>query len=293
MTVTTDPALGPLMGSWRLLSQTATFTDTGERVETFGPHPTGRMVLTPGGRIMFLIMRSDRQPPTNDADRAALFNNMISYTGIVRAGGLGQFITTVDVSLIPSEIGIEKLRLFVVDGDHLTIRLPEQISRFGQGRRSVSELIWERELSIHNPDLVPLLGSWRLLSVEAIFTDNGERAEPWGHDPDGRMVLDPTGRIMFLFTKRNRLLPTTEAERATLFNELLSYTGTVRSDEGGRFVTTVDAAKHPEDVGKEWLRQFTLCGDHLVVKVPEAVNSFSQGRVAYFDNVFEREHPSQ
>src|SRR4051794_26682176 len=100
MPATSDPALVPLVGSWRLLSTTATFADTGEQVETFGPNPSGRMVFTPGGRIMFLITRSNRQPPTDDAERAALYNNMISYTGLVRLDAPGQFITTVDVSLI-------------------------------------------------------------------------------------------------------------------------------------------------------------------------------------------------
>ena len=66
-----NPALAPLVGSWRLLTATATFSDTGETVETFGPHPTGRVVLTPGGRITFLIARSNRQPPASDAERAA------------------------------------------------------------------------------------------------------------------------------------------------------------------------------------------------------------------------------
>jgi len=72
---------------------------------------------------------------------------MISYTGLVRLDGPGRIITTVDVSLIPTEIGTEKVRLFAVDGDRLVIRLPENQSRFAKGRTSVSELIWERECS--------------------------------------------------------------------------------------------------------------------------------------------------
>ena len=147
MSATLDPALAPLVGSWRLISADATFADTGERVRTFGPDPEGRVVVTAGGRIMFLIMRANRQTPTTDAERSALFDSMISYTGRVRLGAPGQFITTVDVSLIPSEVGTEKLRLFAVDGDRLTIRLPEQNSRFSQGRETASELIWVREHS--------------------------------------------------------------------------------------------------------------------------------------------------
>ena len=103
------------------------------------------MVLSPSGRITFLIMRGDRQQPTSDAERATLFNNVISYSGMVRLDGTGRIITTVDVSVIPSEVGVEYLRLFAVDGDRLTIRLPEQINRFSQGRPGTSELNWVRE----------------------------------------------------------------------------------------------------------------------------------------------------
>ena len=77
-----------------------------------------------------------------------------------------------------------------------------------------------------------------------------------------------------------------------MFNELLSYTGIVRSDGPGRFITTVDVAKSPTEVGEERLRLFTLDGNRLVVRVPEAASPFSQGRVAFFDNVFFREHPT-
>jgi Lipocalin-like domain len=140
-----NPDIGPMMGSWRLLSTVATFTDTGERVETFGPNPSGRMAFTSGGRIMFLIMRSDRHSPENDRERATLFDNMISYTGLVRFDGPGRFITTVDVSLIPTEVGTEKVRLFAVDGDRLVIRLPANQGRFSKGRTTLSELTWVRE----------------------------------------------------------------------------------------------------------------------------------------------------
>lgn len=137
--------LGPLVGSWRLVSVEATFTDTGERVATFGPKPSGRMVLTPGGRIMFLITKSDRQPPSNDAARATLFNETIAYSGTVRVAGAGQFVTTVEIALFPDEIGTEKLRLFALDGDRLIITRPAQTSWVTRGRTAVSKLAWVHE----------------------------------------------------------------------------------------------------------------------------------------------------
>jgi hypothetical protein len=137
--------LGRLAGSWRLISVEATFTDTGERVATFGPAPNGRMVLTQAGRIMFLITRSEREPPATDAARAKLFNETIAYSGQVRLEGPRKFVTKVEISLFPEEIGTEKLRLFELDGDRLVITRPEQTSRVTKGRIAVSNLVWKRE----------------------------------------------------------------------------------------------------------------------------------------------------
>jgi hypothetical protein len=137
--------LNSLVGSWRLLSVEATFTDTGERVATFGAAPNGRVVITSDRRIMFLITTSDRQPPADDAARASLFNETIAYSGPVRLAAPGQFITTVEISLFPEEIGTEKLRHFALDGDRLIITRPAQTSRVTRGRVAVSNLIWVRE----------------------------------------------------------------------------------------------------------------------------------------------------
>ena len=147
-------------------------------------------------------------------------------------------------------------------------------------------------MSALDPALAPLVGSWRLLSVEAVFSDHGERMQPWGQDPDGRMMLADTGRIMFLFTRHDRRPPATQAERARMFDELLCYSGMVRADGPGRFITTVDIAKNPAAIGQDLVRLFTLDGDRLVVSVPEGVSPMSQGRAATFGNVFVRERPA-
>ena len=135
----------PLTGSWRLVSVQATYADTGEQVATFGTAPSGRVILTPASRIMFLITKSDRRPPESEAERAAMFNETIAYSGTVRFSGPGEFTTTVELSLFPEEIGTEKRRLFTIEGDRLTIRRPAQTSRVSQGRVAESVLIWERE----------------------------------------------------------------------------------------------------------------------------------------------------
>jgi hypothetical protein len=82
---------------------------------------------------------------------------------------------------------------------------------------------WEGSLAMHTPtpDLAELAGSWRLLSHGTTYTDTNERLEVFGSKPDGRMVLTPAGRIMFLFMKANRQVPRSDADRAALLDGLV------------------------------------------------------------------------
>jgi hypothetical protein len=136
--------LDMLVGSWRLQRLGITFSDTGERMEQFGPNPVGCMVLAANGRIMFLFGKPNREPPTSAADRADLFDSMMSYTGIVKIDGPGRFITTIDLAMNPAVRG-EQVRFFDLAGDRLVIRTPEQTLASYGDRRLVADLIWIRE----------------------------------------------------------------------------------------------------------------------------------------------------
>ncbi len=141
-----DPAPAQLVGSWRLLSVRSVFSDTKEHIEPYGPNPAGWMVLEPGGRIMFLFMKPDRQPPANDADRAVLFDEMIAYTGLVRSDGPGRFVTTVDLVWKPAA-SREVLRFYTLEGDRLMIRSPDHTLPQFKERLMVTKLVWQREQS--------------------------------------------------------------------------------------------------------------------------------------------------
>ncbi len=136
--------------------------------------------------------------------------------------------------------------------------------------------------------LGPLVGSWRVESVGITYSDNGERIEPYGLDPDGHMILEVSGRIMFLFTKANRPAPLSDADRAMLFNDLTAYTGLVRMDGPGRFITTVDLAWNPAWRGEQ-LRFFTLDGDRLTIRSPEQTHPASGDRLFVAELVWTRE----
>ena len=145
--------------------------------------------------------------------------------------------------------------------------------------------------AIPRPDLSPLVGSWHALSFAMTFIDTKDRVEPYGPNPDGRMMFDPGGRIMLLFAKPGRQPAVDEAGRATLFNEMSAYSGLVRSDGPGRFITTVDLAWTPT-FGGEQVRLFTIEGDRLTIRTPEQTIPRSQGRLMVGEVIFLREHPA-
>jgi hypothetical protein len=138
--------LTPLIGSWRAKSVGLIWSDTGERIEPYGPSPEGFMVLEPGGRVMFLFAKSGRRQPVDDMERTTLYNAMVAYTGTVRMDGPGRFITTVDVAWNPGYNG-EQIRLFDLQGDQLKIwTLETKQPQFGD-RTFVADIIWMRESS--------------------------------------------------------------------------------------------------------------------------------------------------
>lgn len=144
MLPTQSADLMPLVGSWRLVSMKSTFTDTQERYEPYGPTPDGRMVLEPGGRVIFFFTNSPRSPATDDAGRLALFKTMMVYTGLVRSDAPGQFTTTVDLAWNPVWTG-EQTRFFRIEGDCLCITSAEYTATSHPNRRAIGEVIFERE----------------------------------------------------------------------------------------------------------------------------------------------------
>jgi hypothetical protein len=138
------PELESLAGSWRLLSAGVTMSDSKERIEPYGPNPDGYMILSAGGRIMFLFTNSNRRLPETDQDRAALFDSMTAYTGCVRIDAPGRFVTQVDLAWNPGFQG-EQVRFFSLEGDRLTIRSPEQTHPQYRDRLLVADVVWVRE----------------------------------------------------------------------------------------------------------------------------------------------------
>ncbi len=140
-----------LVGSWKVLSYKAQNEGQQEWREPLGPNPHGYVIFTPGGRFMLMITASGRKAPTNDAERAALLNSMLAYSGRYTVDK-DQVIIIMDTSWAEAHQGDrqKQVRSFKLEGSTLTWRTPLQIGARGatagtsQGR-TVTEIVMERE----------------------------------------------------------------------------------------------------------------------------------------------------
>lgn len=111
-------------------------------------------------------------------------------------------------------------------------------------------------------DLSPIVGTWRLVSFEREYQAGGEREYPMGKAPTGYILFLPEGRMTVVITGEGRTAPTTDQDRAGLYNSLVAYTGRYRVD-GDKWITTLDVSANPAWVGTEQTRSFRVAGDRL------------------------------
>ena len=111
-------------------------------------------------------------------------------------------------------------------------------------------------------DPAPMLGIWKLVSFEREYQTTGEKEFVLGKTPTGYIIFMPEGRMAVVLTGEGRKAPTTDQDRAGLFNSLVAYTGMYRVD-GDKWITKVDVSANPAWVDTEQTRVFRLDGDRL------------------------------
>jgi len=110
----------------------------------------------------------------------------------------------------------------------------------------------------------PLVGNWKLVSLQVIF-DNGPPQALLGDHPKGYLILTPEGRMMALGTSDTRKPSASDAERAELWKSMFAYTGKYRI-EGNDFVTVVDVSWNEEWNDTEQRRHYNLEGNKLSIE---------------------------
>lgn len=113
----------PLVGTWRLVSFQMELQGTGEKIYPMGKAPSGYLSFQPDGRTAVVLTGEGRRPATSEAERSALFNTLVAYTGSYRIEG-DKWITKVDAAWNPGWVGTEQPRTFRIAGDTLHEETP-------------------------------------------------------------------------------------------------------------------------------------------------------------------------
>ncbi len=144
----------------------------------------------------------------------------------------------------------------------------------------------------------PLLGTWKLISITAIFPDGNINNEAFGVNPIGYITYTPESKMMVIFSKNQRPLlsgnsasPLTAAihsvpieERAQAFSTFNSYAGSYTL-EGDKVIHHVEIASIPNRIGKNLTRTFKLDGNRITITTPP---SKSDNVPKVFELVWER-----
>ncbi|MEK1893037.1 MAG: lipocalin-like domain-containing protein [Rhizobium sp.] len=113
-----------LHGTWRMVSWKRKMVSSGVVSDAMGPDPVGFLSYQPDGRMMALVVSSERprangKMPT-DSEKVALFDSMLAYAGSYTFDN-GRVIHHVDASWNPAWGVSDLIRPFSIDGKRLVI----------------------------------------------------------------------------------------------------------------------------------------------------------------------------
>lgn len=142
------PAPERILGTWKLLSYVGEDVASGERTDVMGPHPSGYIEYGRDGRMIVIIVGTDRKKPAasvaTPAEAQALLTSLLAYAGTYTLDTAAHTVTHhIEVSWDQTRTGESHLRSYRFEGDRLT--LTTQPSRDpATGRPSVRTVVWER-----------------------------------------------------------------------------------------------------------------------------------------------------
>lgn len=142
------PAAERILGTWKLLSYVGEDVASGERTDVMGPHPSGYIEYGRDGRMIVIIVGTDRKKPAasvaTPAEAQALLTSLLAYAGTYTLDTAAHTVTHhIEVSWDQTRTGESHLRSYRFEGDRLT--LTTQPSRDpATGRPSVRTVVWER-----------------------------------------------------------------------------------------------------------------------------------------------------
>ena len=110
------------LGTWKLVSYVREEIPSGAKSDVMGPHPQGYINYSRDGRMIVMIVGSNRTKPAASVEAAALLKSMLAYAGTFTVDTTAKTITHhVEISWDESRTGTDQVRRFNLQGSTLTL----------------------------------------------------------------------------------------------------------------------------------------------------------------------------
>ena len=137
-----------ILGTWKLLSYVREEIPSGAKSDVMGAHPSGYINYGRDGRMIVIIVGSDRKKPVGPVvtpeEAEALIRSMLAYAGTYTVDSDAKTVTHhIEVSWDQFRTGESHVRTYKLDGDRLTLTT-QPSNDPATGKKTVRTLIWER-----------------------------------------------------------------------------------------------------------------------------------------------------
>lgn len=137
-----------ILGTWKLVSYVREELPSGARSDVMGAHPSGYINYGPDGRMIVLIVGSDRKKPAGAVatpdEAETLIKSMLAYAGTYTIDSEAKTVTHhVEISWDQSRTGTDQVRTYKLEGNQIALTT-EPSADPATGKRTVRTLIWER-----------------------------------------------------------------------------------------------------------------------------------------------------
>jgi Lipocalin-like domain len=137
-----------ILGTWTLVSYVREEIPSGARSDVMGAHPSGYINYGSDGRMIVIIVGSDRKKPAGAVatpdEAEALIRSMLAYAGTYTIDSAAKTVTHhIDISWDQSRTGTDHVRSYKLEGNHLTLTT-EASTDPATGKTTLRTLVWER-----------------------------------------------------------------------------------------------------------------------------------------------------
>jgi len=136
------------LGTWKLVSYVREAIPSGAQSDVMGPHPQGYINYGLDGRMIVMIVGSNRTKPAASVaaptEAAALLKSMLAYAGTFAVDTNAKTVTHhVEISWDESRTGTDQVRRFTLEGNTLKLTTDPSPDP-ATGEKTIRKLIWAK-----------------------------------------------------------------------------------------------------------------------------------------------------